>query len=69
MAPLSAGNARLKEIRKVSRRSVRTERRLFLADGPKAVEEALAAVTAGALEGGPALLLGVHCPLDACHVF
>jgi TrmH family RNA methyltransferase len=43
MAPLSAGNARLKEIRKLSRRSVRTERRLFLADGPKAVAEALAA--------------------------
>jgi TrmH family RNA methyltransferase len=43
MIPLTAGNARLKEIRKLSRRSVRTERRLFLADGPKAVEEALAA--------------------------
>ncbi|MCW2813752.1 MAG: methyltransferase, TrmH family [Nocardioides sp.] len=35
------GNARLKEIRKVSRRSTRVERRLFLADGPKAVEGAL----------------------------
>ena len=35
------GNARLKDIRKVSRRSVRSERRLFLADGPKAVEGAL----------------------------
>jgi TrmH family RNA methyltransferase len=43
VAPLSAGNARLKDVRKLSRRSVRTERRLFLADGPKAVEEALAA--------------------------
>jgi TrmH family RNA methyltransferase len=43
MAPLSAGNARLKEIRKLSRRTVRTERRLFLADGPKAVEGALEA--------------------------
>ncbi|HEU5037187.1 MAG TPA: RNA methyltransferase [Nocardioides sp.] len=41
VAPLSAGNARLKDIRKLSRRSVRTERRLFLADGPKAVEGAL----------------------------
>jgi len=40
-APLSAGNARVKEARKLSRRSVRTERRLFLADGPKAVEGAL----------------------------
>ena len=40
---LTAGNARLKERRKLSRRSVRTERRLFLADGPKAVEAALEA--------------------------
>jgi TrmH family RNA methyltransferase len=31
----------VKEARKLSRRSVRTERRLFLADGPKAVEAAL----------------------------
>lgn len=41
--PLAASNARVKEARKLSRRSVRTERRLFLADGPKAVEGALAA--------------------------
>src|SRR5690242_1583792 len=40
-SPLTASNARLKELRKLSRRSVRTERRLFLADGPKAVEGAL----------------------------
>ncbi|WP_210437518.1 TrmH family RNA methyltransferase [Nocardioides xinjiangensis] len=39
--PLAASNARVKEARKLSRRSVRTERRLFLADGPKAVEAAL----------------------------
>ena len=39
--PLTAGNARVKEARKLSRRSVRSERRLFLADGPKAVEGAL----------------------------
>lgn len=39
--PLVAGNARVKDARKLSRRSVRTERRLFLADGPKAVEGAL----------------------------
>jgi TrmH family RNA methyltransferase len=39
--PLTAGNSRVKEARKLSRRSVRTERRLFLADGPKAVEGAL----------------------------
>ena len=40
-APLTVGNPRIKEARKLSRRSVRTERRLFLADGPKAVEGAL----------------------------
>lgn len=40
-SPLAAGNARVKEARKLSRRSVRAERRLFLADGPKAVTEAL----------------------------
>ena len=40
-APLTAGNARVKEARKLSRRSVRSERRLFLADGPKAVDGAL----------------------------
>jgi TrmH family RNA methyltransferase len=40
--PLTAGNSRVKEARKLSRRSVRAERRLFLADGPKAVESALA---------------------------
>jgi RNA methyltransferase, TrmH family len=35
------GNPRIKEARKLGRRSVRTERRLFLADGPKAVQAAL----------------------------
>jgi TrmH family RNA methyltransferase len=40
--PLTHGSTRVKEARKLSRRSVRTERRLFLADGPKAVEAALA---------------------------
>jgi TrmH family RNA methyltransferase len=40
--PLTAGNSRVKDARKLSRRSVRTERRLFLGDGPKAVEGALA---------------------------
>lgn len=40
--PLGAGSSRVKEARKLSRRSVRTERRLFLADGPKAVQAALA---------------------------
>ena len=40
-APLTVGNTRVKDARKLSRRSVRTERRLFLADGPKAVAGAL----------------------------
>ncbi len=42
MAALTTGNARVKDARKLSRRSERSERRLFLADGPKAVEGALA---------------------------
>ncbi|MCD6639228.1 MAG: RNA methyltransferase [Nocardioides sp.] len=58
MQPLTASNARVKDARKLSRRSVRAERRLFLADGPKAVEGALGVdevvvevfATAGALE-------------------
>ncbi len=57
MTPLSAANPRVKEARKLSRRSVRAERRLFLADGPKAVEGALGSggvtevfVTAGAAQ-------------------
>ncbi len=41
MTPLTTANSRVKEARKLSRRSVRTERRLFLADGPKAVAGAL----------------------------
>ena len=41
MPPLAASNARVKEARRLSRRPVRAERRLFLADGPKAVEGAL----------------------------
>ena len=41
MVPLTSGSTRVKEARKLSRRSVRSERRLFLADGPKAVEAAL----------------------------
>jgi TrmH family RNA methyltransferase len=41
MLPLTAGNGRVKEARKLSRRSVRAERRLFLVDGPNAVEGAL----------------------------
>jgi RNA methyltransferase, TrmH family len=41
VVPLTSGSTRVKEARKLSRRSVRSERRLFLADGPKAVEGAL----------------------------
>ncbi|MCY7394930.1 MAG: RNA methyltransferase [Nocardioides sp.] len=41
---MTTGNGRVKEARKLSRRSVRSERRLFLADGPKALEGALGAV-------------------------
>lgn len=40
--PLTAGNTRVKEARRLSRRSTRLERRLFLAEGPNAVREALA---------------------------
>ncbi|MGZ5405607.1 MAG: TrmH family RNA methyltransferase [Nocardioides sp.] len=40
-APLTARSGRVKEARKLSRRPARAERRLFLADGPKAVEGAL----------------------------
>lgn len=39
--PLTSGNSRVKNARKLARRSFRTESRLFLADGPKAVEGAL----------------------------
>ncbi len=40
-APLTSGNTRVKDARKLARRSFRTEQRRFLADGPKAVEGAL----------------------------
>ncbi len=42
MTALTSGSGRVKEARKLSRRSVRTERRLFLAEGAKALTEALA---------------------------
>ncbi|MGI8646506.1 MAG: TrmH family RNA methyltransferase [Nocardioides sp.] len=38
---MTRGNTRVKDAAKLSRRSVRAERRLFLADGPRAVEGAL----------------------------
>jgi TrmH family RNA methyltransferase len=71
VAPLTAGNARVKEARKLSRRSVRSERRLFLADGPKAVAGALEVpdrvvevfATAAAQEQYAALLAGADVTL------
>lgn len=39
--PLTKGNERVKQARKLARRASRAEQRLFLAEGPKAVEEAL----------------------------
>ena len=39
--PLAHGNPRVKDLRKLSRRPARAGRRLFLADGPNAVEGAL----------------------------
>jgi TrmH family RNA methyltransferase len=42
MPHLTAGNARVKQARKLSRRSERSERRLFLAEGWKALAEAKA---------------------------
>lgn len=40
-APLSSGNSRVKQVRKLARRASRAEQRAFLADGPKAVAGAL----------------------------
>lgn len=42
--PLTSGNTRVKNARKLARRSFRSEHRLFLADGPKAVEGALSLI-------------------------
>jgi TrmH family RNA methyltransferase len=39
--PLTSGNTRVKNARKLARRAFRADQRLFLADGPKAVEGAL----------------------------
>ena len=61
--PLVATNSRVKEARKLSRRSVRTERRLFLADGPKAVEGALRATT----HAGEACVVEVFATPDAAE--
>ena len=61
--PLVATNSRVKEARKLSRRSVRTERRLFLADGPKAVEGALGATT----HAGEPCVVEVFATTDAAE--
>ncbi len=39
--PLTSGNTRVKQARKLARRAFRAEHRLFLAEGPNAVEAAL----------------------------
>jgi TrmH family RNA methyltransferase len=52
--PLTQGNSRVKEARKLARRASRTETRRFLADGPKAVEGAL----------GTMLDSGVSCVVE-----
>jgi len=69
--PLAASNTRVKEARKLSRRSGRSERRLFLADGPKAVQGALSVpdcvvevfVTPGALDEFAEVLAGAPVTL------
>jgi TrmH family RNA methyltransferase len=63
--PLTAGNTRVKEARKLSRRSVRTERRLFLADGPKAVEGALSTV----LDSGASCVVEVFATPTAAQQY
>lgn len=63
--PLTAGNTRVKEARKLSRRPVRSERRLFLADGPKAVEGALSTV----LDSGEGCVVEVFATPDALHQY
>jgi TrmH family RNA methyltransferase len=63
--PLTAGNTRVKEARKLSRRSVRTERRLFLADGPKAVEGALSRV----LDSGASCVVEVFATPTAAQQY
>ena len=40
-APLTSGNTRVKQARRLARRAFRSDERLFLAEGPKAVAEAL----------------------------
>jgi TrmH family RNA methyltransferase len=58
-------SGRVKEARKLSRRSVRTERRLFLADGPKAVEGGLARGSVVEVFATPAALVQYDALLAA----
>jgi TrmH family RNA methyltransferase len=58
MALLTAGNRLVKDARKLSRRSVRAERRLFLAEGWKAIAEAVAV---------PGCLVEVFATADAAQ--
>jgi TrmH family RNA methyltransferase len=70
-APLSVTSARVKEARKLSRRSVRSERRLFLVEGWKSLEAALEVpdcvvevfATAAATESCADLLDAVTAPV------
>jgi TrmH family RNA methyltransferase len=76
-SPLGSANGRVKEARKLSRRSERSERRLFLAEGWKSVVEAMEVpgclvevfVTAAAAEQHADLIhgldVGVHLVDDA----
>jgi TrmH family RNA methyltransferase len=59
MTPLTAGNTRVKEARKLHRRPERSGRRCFLADGPKAVEGAL----------GAGVVVEVFATADAAHQY
>ena len=59
------GNGRVKEARKLSRRSERSERRLFLADGPKAVEGALSTV----LDSGASCVVEVFATVAASEQY
>jgi TrmH family RNA methyltransferase len=58
--PLTSGNTRVKNARKLARRSFRAEERLFLADGPKAVEGAL---------GVPGCVVEVFATVDATRQY
>lgn len=63
--PLTAGNSRVKEARKLARRSFRAEQRLFLADGPKAVEGALST----ALDAGEGCVVEVFATPAAAEQY